>query len=83
MEVQMAEPTDSGYEPVNGMEMYWESFGSGGVPLVVVHGGVDLITMFGDLLEVLAMRRRGARDGRVLWDSAFVADCLQADEEDP
>ncbi len=38
----------TGYAPVNGVEIYWESRGSGGVPLVVTHGGFGLASMFGD-----------------------------------
>ena len=48
----------SGYAPVNGLELYWESRGEGGTPLVVVHGGFGLASMFGDLLEMLATDRR-------------------------
>lgn len=53
-------PTEpsTGYAPVNGVDMYWESRGSGGVPLVVVHGGYGLTSMFGDLLDQLAADRR-------------------------
>lgn len=32
----------SGYAPVNGVEVYWESRGSGGTPLIVTHGGYGL-----------------------------------------
>ena len=31
-------PSKSGYVPVNGLEMYYEVHGSGGTPLVLVHG---------------------------------------------
>lgn len=48
----------SGYAPVNGVEMYWESRGSGGTPLVVVHGGYGLTSMFGPLLDQLAQQRQ-------------------------
>jgi pimeloyl-ACP methyl ester carboxylesterase len=48
----------SGYAPANGVEVYWESRGEGGVPLVVTHGGFGQAAMFGDLLETLAARRR-------------------------
>ena len=48
----------TGYAPVNGLDMYWESRGSGGVPLIVTHGGYGLASMFGDLLEQLAEDRR-------------------------
>jgi pimeloyl-ACP methyl ester carboxylesterase len=47
-----------GYAPVNGMNMYWRSRGTGGTPLVVVHGGFGVADMFVDLLDRLAGRRR-------------------------
>jgi pimeloyl-ACP methyl ester carboxylesterase len=47
-----------GYAPVNGLQMYWRSLGSGGTPLVVVHGGFGLTEMFGGVLERLAGDRR-------------------------
>lgn len=50
--------TAEGYAPVNGVRMFWRSLGSGGIPLVVVHGGFGLADMFGDLLARLAQRRR-------------------------
>jgi pimeloyl-ACP methyl ester carboxylesterase len=53
----MSEPTKTGYAPVNGLELYWESRGDGGTPLVVVHGGYGLTSMFGDLLDSLARHR--------------------------
>ena len=54
----MSEPAATGHAPVNGVEMYWESRGSGGVPLIVAHGGFGLAAMFGGLLDALAERRR-------------------------
>ncbi len=48
----------TGYAPVNGVDVYWESRGRGGTPLIVVHGGYGLASMFGDLLDTLAMHRR-------------------------
>jgi len=54
----MSNPTTAGYAPVNGVEMYWESRGSGGTPLVVVHGGFGLTSMFGTLLDQLAGQRQ-------------------------
>jgi pimeloyl-ACP methyl ester carboxylesterase len=48
----------SGYAPVNGVDMYWESRGGDGVPLIVTHGGFGLISMFADLLDQLAAKRR-------------------------
>jgi pimeloyl-ACP methyl ester carboxylesterase len=50
--------TDEGYAPVNGMQMYWRGLGSGGTPLVVVHGGFGLADMFGEVLGALAGHRR-------------------------
>jgi pimeloyl-ACP methyl ester carboxylesterase len=48
----------TGYAPVNGVDVYWESRGSGGTPLVLVHGGYGLTTVFGDTLDALARHRR-------------------------
>jgi pimeloyl-ACP methyl ester carboxylesterase len=44
---------DSGYAPVNGLKMYYEIHGSG-KPLVLIHGGVGAIEMFGPNLAALA-----------------------------
>ena len=48
----------TGYAPVNGVDMYWESRGEGGVPLIVTHGGFGLTSMFTDLLDQLAAKRQ-------------------------
>jgi pimeloyl-ACP methyl ester carboxylesterase len=53
----MAQQT-TGYAPVNGVDMYWQSQGAGGTPLVVVHGGFGQATMFGEVLDLLAARRQ-------------------------
>jgi pimeloyl-ACP methyl ester carboxylesterase len=50
--------TEAGHLSVNGMQMYYESRGEGGVPLVVVHGGFGVTSMFGDVLDRLADGRR-------------------------
>jgi len=47
-----------GYAPVNGLQMYWRSVGSGGTPLVVAHGGFGTVEMFGGALDGLADDRR-------------------------
>jgi len=47
-----------GYAPVNGLQMYWRSYGEGGTPLVVVHGGFGLVDTWGGLLEEFAASRR-------------------------
>jgi pimeloyl-ACP methyl ester carboxylesterase len=52
-----AKPT-TGYAPVNGTNVYWESRGAEGTPLIVVHGGYGLTTMFGDVLDLLARQRQ-------------------------
>ena len=54
----MTETLTEGYAPVGDVQMYWRSMGTGGTPLVVVHGGYGLIDMFGDLLPRLAEKRR-------------------------
>jgi pimeloyl-ACP methyl ester carboxylesterase len=48
----------SGYAPVNGLEIYWESRGSGGTPLIVTHGGYGLASMYADLADKLAADRQ-------------------------
>ena len=47
----------SGYAPVNGLKMYYEIHGSG-EPLVLIHGGVVGITMFGPNVDALAKGRQ-------------------------
>ena len=54
----MSDQTSEGYAAVNGLDLYWESRGSGGVPLVVVHGGYAVISMLDGLLDSLARNRR-------------------------
>lgn len=54
----MTEPAASGYAPVNGLELYWESYGEGGTPVVVLHGGFGLISMSMPLIERLAAGRQ-------------------------
>lgn len=54
----MGKPAETGYAPVNGVEIYWERYGSGGTPVVVSHGGFGLISMFGSLLDTLSERRQ-------------------------
>jgi len=54
----VTQPNTTGYAPVNGMELYWESYGAGNTPLLVVHGGYGVTSMFGPLSDELARRRR-------------------------
>lgn len=49
----------SGYAPVNGLKMYYEVHGSGGVPLVLLHGAFSAIgTSFSETLPGLAAKRQ-------------------------
>ncbi|HEX9413841.1 MAG TPA: alpha/beta hydrolase [Ktedonobacterales bacterium] len=51
-------PVESGYAPVNGLEMYYEIHGSG-PPLVLLHGNLSTIdTSFGKVLPQLSSTRR-------------------------
>jgi pimeloyl-ACP methyl ester carboxylesterase len=51
-------PVESGYVPVNGLEMYYEIHGSGR-PLVLLHGNLSAIgTSFGKVLPKLSSTRR-------------------------
>src|SRR5215831_2798222 len=43
----------SGYAPVNGIRLYYEVHGTG-QPVVLLHGGLGAIEMFGDVLALLA-----------------------------
>ena len=60
----MTDPTtqagDSGYAPVNGLEMYYEVHGSGsGRPLVLLHGNLSTIGVdFGGIIPSLAKQRQ-------------------------
>jgi pimeloyl-ACP methyl ester carboxylesterase len=52
-------PAATGYAPVNGLQMYYEVHGSGGTPLVLLHGGLFNIDLqFGALLPSLAANRQ-------------------------
>lgn len=52
-------PAKTGYVPVNGLEMYYEVYGSEGVPLVLLHGAFSAIgTSFGAFLPALTRNRQ-------------------------
>lgn len=51
-------PVESGYAPVNGMELYYESQGSGGTPVIVLHGGFGSTSSLAGLVSGLATSRR-------------------------
>jgi pimeloyl-ACP methyl ester carboxylesterase len=71
----MPNPITSGYLPVNGVDMYWESRGNGGTPLVVVHGGLGMASMFGELLDHLSEQRQVIAKGDAHPDAAGVCRC--------
>ena len=49
----------TGYAPVHGLEMYYEIHGSGGTPLLLLHGGLFNIDLqFGEVLPGLAQGRQ-------------------------
>ena len=49
----------SGYASVNGLKMYYEIHGEGGMPLLLIHGGGSTIeTTFGNILPLLASHGR-------------------------
>jgi pimeloyl-ACP methyl ester carboxylesterase len=49
---------ESGYAPVNGLQMYYEIHGTGGVPLLVIHGAFGNTGLFGgELVPTLAETR--------------------------
>ncbi len=52
-------PPQTGYAPVNGLQMYYEIHGSGGTPLLLLHGGLFNIDLqFGGLISGLATDRQ-------------------------
>lgn len=49
----------TGYAPVNGLDMYYEVHGSGGTPLLLLHGGLfDIDQQFGALIPGLSATRQ-------------------------
>jgi len=45
----------SGYAPVNGIQMYYEIHGKGGVPLVLIHGGGSTLeSSWGNMIPLLS-----------------------------
>lgn len=57
-EAQAIKPSNSGYAPANGIEVYYEVYGSG-EPIVLLHGAYYTIEMnWGQLIPELAKTRR-------------------------
>src|SRR5690349_10510736 len=50
-------PDICGLAPINGLQLYYESYGSG-APLVLLHGGYGTTAVFGDRVPQLATDRR-------------------------
>ena len=49
----------TGYAPLGGLQMYYEVHGSGGTPLLLLHGGLfDIDLQFGELIPGLAADRQ-------------------------
>ena len=49
----------TGYAPINGLDMYYEIHGAGGVPLLVIHGAFGNTGLFGgELVPALAETRQ-------------------------
>lgn len=49
----------SGYAPVNGIKMYYEIYGEGKIPLVLIHGGGSTIqSNFGNVIPMLSENRK-------------------------
>jgi pimeloyl-ACP methyl ester carboxylesterase len=54
-----SEPLEHGYVPIGDLRMYYETHGSGGTPLLLLHGGLFNIDLqFGEVLPGLAAGRR-------------------------
>lgn len=51
-----SETTASGYADVNGL--YYETYGTGGQPLILLHGGLGSTDMFAGLIPALAQNRQ-------------------------
>ncbi|MFF1254868.1 alpha/beta fold hydrolase [Pseudarthrobacter sp. NPDC058329] len=59
MSDQVTAAPETGYAPVNGLQMYYELHGSGGTPLLLLHGGLfDIEQQFGALIPRLSEGRK-------------------------
>ena len=52
------EMTQGKYANVNGLKMYYETYGGKGQPLIVLHGGLGGFGMFAPILPALAVNRQ-------------------------
>jgi pimeloyl-ACP methyl ester carboxylesterase len=46
------------YADINGLNLYYETHGAGGRPMILLHGGLASGEMFGPILETLSAERR-------------------------
>lgn len=54
MKNTLEKPTAAGYAPVNGIQMYYETYGEGEIPLVLIHGGGStMYTSFGAFIPLI------------------------------
>ena len=59
----MEKPATLGYAPVNGLQMYYEIYGEGDIPLVLIHGGgstiestwANMLPLFAEHNQVIAI----------------------------
>src|SRR2546428_10445840 len=58
MQTSLPKPTKSGHAAVNGVNYYYAVYGTG-EPLLLLHGGLGQIEMFGPNLTKLAQSRQG------------------------
>jgi pimeloyl-ACP methyl ester carboxylesterase len=57
--VTTIEPMETGYVPIGDLRVYYETYGEGGTPLLLLHGGLfDIEQQFGPLLPGLSASRR-------------------------
>ena len=55
----MTAPIETGYVPVGDLRVYYETYGEGGTPLLLLHGGLfDIEQQFAPLLPGLSAGRR-------------------------
>ena len=51
--------SQNGYADINGIRMYYEIYGEGDLPLVLIHGGGSTIqTTFGNIIPHLAKHKK-------------------------
>lgn len=59
MQQETIKPSESGYAPVNGLNMYYEIYGEGDMPLVLIHGGGSTIqSNFANIIPLWAENRK-------------------------